>query len=73
MSQPYASRVDIPYAASEGHRFNFNRLLLEAFAAARSQLRQWDFVSVRGYDVSAPGRDLALSKPPSERHRFDGG
>ena len=35
--QLYAYRVDGPYEPSEGHRFNFNRLLLDPFATAISQ------------------------------------
>jgi len=32
--QLYAYRVDGPYEPSEGHRFNFNKLLLDPFATA---------------------------------------
>ena len=59
--QLYAYRVDGPYEPSEGHRFNFNRLLLDPFATAISRLPPWDFASARGYDPSAPEKDLALS------------
>jgi isoamylase len=60
-SQFYAYRVDGPYEPSEGHRFNFNRLLLDPFATAISRLPPWDFASARGYDPSAPEQDLVLS------------
>ena len=60
--QLYAYRVDGPYEPSEGHRFNFNRLLLDPFATAISQLPRWDFALARGYDSSAPEQDLAISK-----------
>ena len=60
--QLYAYRVDGPYEPSDGHRFNFNRLLLDPFAAAISHLPPWDFASALGYDPSAPGKDLAISK-----------
>jgi isoamylase len=60
--QLYAYRVDGPYEPSEGHRFNFNRLLLDPFATAISRLPPWDFASARGYDPSAPEQDFALSK-----------
>ena len=43
--QLYAYRVDGPYEPSEGHRFNFNRLLLDPFATAISQVPPWDFTS----------------------------
>jgi isoamylase len=52
--QFYAYRVDGPYEPHEGQRFNFNRLLLDPFAAAISQLPPWDFAAARGYDPSAP-------------------
>ena len=60
--QLYAYPVDGPYAHSERHRFNFNRLLLDPCAVAISQLPQRDFASARGYDVSAPEQGRALSK-----------
>ncbi len=60
--QLYAYRVDGPYEPGEGHRFNFNRLLLDPCATAISRLPPWDFASARGYDPSAPERDLVLSK-----------
>jgi glycogen operon protein len=65
--QLYAYRVDGPYKPSEGHRFNFNRLLLDPFAAAISRLPPWDFASARGYDPSAPEQDLALSNLDNSR------
>jgi glycogen operon protein len=61
--QLYAYRVDGPYEPEKGHRFNFNRLLLDPFATAITQAPAWDFASARGYDPSAPGQDLVLSKP----------
>ena len=66
--QLYAYRVDGPYEPSEGHRFNFNRLLLDPFAyrdfaaARRGILRP-----ARGYDPSAPEQDLVLSKLDNSR------
>jgi isoamylase len=36
--QRYAYRVDGPYQPKEGHRFNFNKLLLDPFATAISPL-----------------------------------
>ena len=57
--QLYAYRVDGPYEPANGHRFNFNRLLLDPFATAISRLPPWDFASARGYDPGAPEQDLA--------------
>jgi glycogen operon protein len=54
--------VDGPYKPAEGHRFNFNRLLLDPFATAISRLPPWDFASARGYDPLVPEQDLAPSK-----------
>jgi isoamylase len=59
--QLYAYRVDGPYEPGEGHRFNFNRLLLDPFATAISRLPAWDFALARGYDPSAADQDLAFS------------
>ena len=60
--QFYAYRVDGPYKPHDGQRFNFNRLLLDPFAAAISQLPPWDFATARGYDPLAYGQDLVPSK-----------
>jgi isoamylase len=60
--QLYAYRVDGPYQPKEGHRFNFNKLLLDPFATAVSRLPNWDFGPARGYDLSAPEPDLVCSK-----------
>src|SRR5665811_1044135 len=60
--QLYAYRVGGPYQPKNGHRFNFNKLLLDPFATAISPLPDWDFGPARGYDLSAPERDLVCSK-----------
>lgn len=60
--QLYAYRVDGPYQPGEGHRFNFNKLLLDPFATAISRAPSWDFGPARGYDPAAPEQDLACSK-----------
>jgi glycogen operon protein len=65
--QLYAYRVDGPYKPAEGHRFNFNRLLLDPFAAAISRPPPWDFASARGYDPSSSEQDLALSTLDNSR------
>ena len=58
--QLYAYRVDGPYQPREGHRFNFNKLLLDPFATAISRLPTWDFGPARGYDPSAPEARLGV-------------
>jgi isoamylase len=60
--QLYAYRVDGPYQPKDGHRFNFNKLLLDPFATAISPLPDWDFGPARGYDPSAPEQDSVCSK-----------
>ena len=60
--QLYAYRVDGPYQPQEGHRFNFNKLLLDPFATAITQLPDWDFGPACGYDSNAAEKDLAFSK-----------
>jgi glycogen operon protein len=65
--QLYAYRVDGPYEPNEGHRFNFNRLLIDPYATAISRLPPLDFASARGYDPSAPEQDLSLSKMDNSR------
>ena len=59
--QLYAYRVDGPYEPIKGHRFNFNRLLLDPFATAISRLPPWDFELARGYDSSVSNPDLTAS------------
>jgi glycogen operon protein len=59
--QLYAYRVDGPYQPTEGHRFNFHKLLLDPFATAISRAPNWDFGLARGYDSSAPEGDLVCS------------
>jgi isoamylase len=59
--QLYAYRVDGPYRPAEGQRFNFHNLLLDPFATAISRIPDWDFKAARGYDPSAPERDLVQS------------
>ena len=65
--QLYAYRVDGPYQPSEGHRFNFKKLLLDPCAAAISQPPRWDFLSACGYDPSSPQQDLTISNLDNSR------
>ena len=59
--QLYAYRVDGPYQPNDGHRFNFNRLLLDPFATAISMLPTWEFGPARGFDPSVPDGDSVCS------------
>ena len=59
--QLYAYRVDGPYQPQLGHRFNFNKLLLDPFATAITRRTNWDVGPARGYDPATPDQDLACS------------
>jgi len=59
--QLYAYRVDGLYQPKDGHRFNFNKLLIDPFATAISRLPTWKFGPARGYDPSMPDGDSARS------------
>jgi isoamylase len=59
--QLYAYRVDGPYQPKDGHRFNFNKLLIDPFATAISRLPTWEFSPARGYDPSVPDGDSVCS------------
>jgi isoamylase len=47
--QVYAYRVDGPYDPAAGHRFNFNKLLLDPRATAITEVPPWNFDAARGY------------------------
>ena len=60
--QIYAYRLDGPYQTSEGHRYNFNKLLLDPCATAVTRLPHWDFRAAVGYDPAAREQDASFSK-----------
>ncbi|SDU18880.1 glycogen operon protein [Verrucomicrobium sp. GAS474] len=60
--QLYAYRVDGPQQPWAGHRFNFNKLLLDPFTKAISPAPAWSFEPAYGYDPSAAERDLSFSE-----------
>jgi isoamylase len=51
--QVYAYRLDGPYEPAAGHRFNFNKLLLDPRATAITDVPPWDFDAARGYEVDS--------------------
>jgi len=55
--QLYAYRVDGPYSPRDGHRFNFNKLILDPMAGAITALDPWDFDPALGYTPSVPDGD----------------
>jgi len=65
--QLYAYRADGPYQPSEGHRFDFKKLLLDPSAAAISPSPHWDFIAARGYDPASPLQDLTISNLDNSR------
>jgi glycogen operon protein len=58
--QAYAYRVDGPYEPAAGHRFNFNKLLLDPRATAITEIPPWNFDAARGY---APDATNSGSRP----------
>lgn len=64
--QLYAYRVDGPYQPNDGHRFNFNKLLLDPFATAISPLLDWDFGPARGDETHV--RDFTIHPSSSVEH-----
>jgi glycogen operon protein len=60
--QLYGYRVDGPYNPQEGHRFNFNRLLLDPYATAITRLPSWDFAAARGDDPPTADHETRPSK-----------
>ena len=62
--QLYGYRVDGPYAPSEGHRFNANKLLIDPYARDL----YGDFVqhdALYGYEAGAPDADLSFDSRDS--------
>jgi len=60
--QLYGYRADGPYQPSEGHRFNFKKLLLDPCTEGISQPPRWDFPAALGYDPMSSQQDLAISE-----------
>ena len=62
--QHYGYRVDGPYAPSDGHRFNANKLLIDPYAKnLLGEFIQHD--ALYGFDVHAPEKDLSFSTSDS--------
>ena len=62
--QLYGYRVEGPYAPSDGHRFNANKLLIDPYAKNLfGEFIQND--ALYGYDVHAPDKDLSFSTSDS--------
>ena len=61
--QFYAYRVDGPYEPGAGHRYNFNKLLLDPRATAITRLPRWNFDAARGYDADSASDPDARPSP----------
>jgi isoamylase len=61
VGQFYAYRIAGPYCPQAGQRFNKNRLLLDPYATAISDLADWDFSRAQGYDPALPQGDLSFA------------
>jgi isoamylase len=59
--QLYAYRVDGPYQPNKGHRFNFDKLLLDPFATAISMWPAWEYGPAWGHDSSPREEDSVPS------------
>jgi glycogen operon protein len=62
--QLYGYRVDGPYAPTDGHRFNPNKLLIDPYAKAVSGTIRWSD-ALYGYRVGDPGEDLSFDERDS--------
>lgn len=60
--QLYGYRVDGPYRPEEGHRYNFNKLLIDPFASAITPLTNWSFSAAFGYEPSLEMLDITCSQ-----------
>ncbi|MCC1493227.1 glycogen debranching protein GlgX [Cognatishimia sp. F0-27] len=57
--QKYALRADGPYAPEDGHRFNYNKLLLDPYAKRLTGHPVWHD-ALMGYTVGHPDGDLSF-------------
>jgi glycogen operon protein len=55
----YLYRADGPYLPEKGHRFNFNKTLLDPYAKALTPLEGWDMKTSFGYDFFSKSTDLS--------------
>ncbi|TAH64725.1 MAG: glycogen debranching enzyme GlgX [Rhodopseudomonas palustris] len=62
--QIYGYRVHGPYAPTEGHRFNPNKLLLDPYARQIVGELQWD-PALFGYTIGSPDADLSFDERDS--------
>ncbi|MDR1930217.1 MAG: glycogen debranching protein GlgX [Treponema sp.] len=58
----YLYRVGGPYLPEKGLRFNPNKLLLDPYAKALTDLGEWNVGACLGYDPQDPAGDLSFSR-----------
>jgi glycogen operon protein len=59
--QLYGFRVAGPYAPTDGHRFNPNKLVADPYARAIVPARDGNWRLAAGYDASSPEKDVSFS------------
>ena len=65
--QVYGYRVYGPYAPSEGHRFNHNKLLIDPYAKKLIGKLIWH-KAIFGYDPDSPDKDLSFNELDSAHY-----
>ncbi len=65
--QLYGLRADGPYAPHEGHRFNYNKFLLDPYAKRLTKHPEWHD-SLMGYKVGHPDVDLSFDRRDSAKY-----
>ena len=67
VGQMYGLRADGPYAPEIGHRFNYNKLLVDPYAKQLTGHPTWHD-SLMGYTVGAPDEDLSFDPRDSAKY-----
>ncbi|HCM26612.1 MAG: glycogen debranching enzyme GlgX [Treponema sp. GWB1_62_6] len=57
----YLYRVDGPYIPEKGFRFNPNKVSLDPYAKALTDMSRWDILSSMGFNPNLPDGDLSFS------------
>ncbi len=65
--QMYGIRAEGPYAPSQGHRFNYNKLLIDPYAKRLTGHPTWHD-ALMGYTVGDAARDLSFDTRDSARY-----
>ena len=68
----YAYRVNGHYDAQEGLRYNAQRVVVDPYATALTEVSSWDFVRARGYDSAASEGDAHAATDDNQGHTARG-